>query len=533
MVLPRTWPCTEGSPVARPRRCCGLGSALPLALACALLAGPAAAQETPPAAKNAPKAQSSAKKPKTRPPTVRELQKLIDEQKAQIETQEKLITEQAGNIEQLKAQLAQMQQSLDALTTRLNEVETQQAAAAAASKTELDARLKKIEGSLHEKPELLDVVSAGNFPGSFKIPGTDAAMKIGGMVWTNIVQTFSPLGSDTQFLTWSIPAKGMEQAGQGSRLSLGAKPSKFNFDVRAPSEVGEIRAFIEGDFNGANGAFRLRHAYGQYGRMLIGQTWSTFSDPYADHEDIDFEGVNAENVVRQAQVRYTMPLPKGLRLALALEYPTASVTGGAAVNQIPDFIGRITKKIPKGHLQGALVLREVRAQSNEDPSVVHAAPAWGVSASGVLAAGGKGWSKNDRIIFQFNGGKGNARYINDLQSCNCGEDAVFAPDGSLHALTAWGYYAAYEHHWENFPNPLHLSINDFRSSLIWGRVKVDNLSFMPGTSYKQTDRVSLNALWSPVRSVDAGIEYIWGQRVNQDGSRGTATQLQMRVRFLF
>ena len=525
--------CAPSLNVGFPRRRCVLGRLVAIVFAGALLAAPAAAQQTPPSAENAPKTQSSAKKPKTRPPTVRELQKLIDDQKAQIEAQQRLIEEQAGKNEELKKQLDAMQQALDALTQRLREVETQQAAAAAASKSEIDARLKKIEGSLQDKPELLDVVSAGNFPGSFKIPGTDAAMKIGGMVWTNIVQTFSPLGSDTQFLTWSIPAKGMEQAGQGPRLSLGAKPSKFNFDVRAPSEVGEMRAFIEGDFNGTNGAFRLRHAYGQYGRMLIGQTWSTFSDPYADHEDIDFEGVNAENVVRQAQVRYTMPLPKDLRLALALEYPTASVTGGAAVNQIPDFIGRITKKLPKGHLQGALVLREVRAQSNEDPSVVHAAPAWGVSVSGVLPVGGKGWSEKDRLIFQFNAGKGIARYINDLQSCNCGEDAVFAPDGSLQALTAWGYYAAYEHHWENFPNPLHLSINDFRSSLIWGRVNVDNPSFMPGSSYKATDRVSLNALWSPIKSVDIGIEYISGQRTNEDGSRGTATQLQMRVRFMF
>jgi hypothetical protein len=505
-----------------------------LAVLSAVLAVPAAAQETPPTAKDAPKVQSSAKsakKPKTRPPTVKELQKQIDEQQSQIEAQQKLIEQQAGNIEDLKKQLEKMQQTLDALTAQLKEVEVQQAAAV--SKTELEARLTKVESSLEEKPELLDVVSAGNFPGSFKIPGTDAAMKIGGLVWTSIVQTFSPLGSDTQFLTWSIPAEGMEQAGQGPRLSLGARPSKFNFDVRAPTEVGEMRAFIEGDFNGDNGAFRLRHAYGQYSRMLIGQTWSTFSDPYADHEDIDFEGVNAENVVRQAQVRYLLPLPKDLRLALALEYPTASVTGGAAVNQIPDFIGRITKKLPKGHLQGALVLREVRAQSNADPNVVHSAPAWGASASGVLPVGGKGWSKNDRFIFQFNGGKGIARYINDLNSCNCGLDAVFGDDGSLHALTAWGYYAAYEHHWENFPNPLHLAINDFRSSLIWGHVSVDNLSFMPGTSYKMTDRVSLNALWSPVKSVDAGVEYIWGRRTNEDGSRGTATQLQLRFRFLF
>lgn len=506
--------------------------AVGLSVLSALLAAPAFAQQAPSSAENAPNAQSSTKKPKTRPPTVKELQKLIEEQQAQIEAQQKLIEEQAGKNEELKKQLDQMQQALDALTARLKEVEAQQVTAET-KRGELEAGLTKVQGSLQEKPELIDVVSAGNFPGSFKIPGTDAAMKISGLVWTSLVQTFSPLGSDTQFLTWSIPAKGTEQAGQGPRLSLGAKPSKFSIDVRGPTELGEMRAFIEGDFNGTNGAFRLRHAYGQYSRLIIGQTWSTFSDPNADHEDVDFEGVNAENVIRQAQVRFFMPLPKDLRLAVALEYPTASVTGGTAINQIPDVIGRITRKLPKGHLQGALVVRQIRAQPNDDPAVTYSAWAYGVSASGVLPVGGKGWSKNDRFIFQFNGGKGIARYINDLQSCNCGEDAVFGEDGGLNALTVWGFYADYEHHWENFPNPLKLPLNDFRSSLIWGHVNVDNLTFMPGTSYKKTDRLSLNALWSPVRSVDIGIEYIWGQRFNQDGSRGTATQLQMRFRFLF
>jgi hypothetical protein len=500
-----------------------------LAILGAALAAPAAAQETAP---TAPKAPPSARKTKTRPPTVKELQKLIAEQQAQIEAQQKLIEEQAGKNEELTKQLDQMQQELDALNKRLQEVESQQAAAGKVG--EVEARLSKIEQSLQEKPEVpVEVVSAGNFPGSFTIPGTHTAMKIGGLVWTSLVQTYSALGSDTQFLTWSIPAEGTPEAGQGPRLSIWAAPSRFNIDVRTPTEVGGMRAFIEGDFAGPNNTFRLRHAFGQYGYFLIGQTWSTFSDPGADHEDLDFEGLNAENVIRQAQVRYARPLPKHLRLALAFEYPTASVSGGESINQIPDLIARIRKTFPGGHLQGAVVLRQIRAQLTDKPNEIHSALAYGVSASGVIPIGGKGWGDHDRFIFQFNGGKGIARYINDLQSCNCGEDAVFDPNGELSALTSWGVYGAYEHHWKNFPNPLHLSLNQLRSSLIWGHVAVDNLSFMPGSSYKKTDRVSLNLIWAPILGVDLGIEYIWGQRINQDETRGTASQLQMRLRFLF
>jgi hypothetical protein len=40
--------------------------------------------------------------------------------------------------------------------------------------------------------------------------------------------------------------------------------SRFNLDLRTPTGVGAMRAFIEGDFAGTNRAFRLRHAYGQW-----------------------------------------------------------------------------------------------------------------------------------------------------------------------------------------------------------------------------------------------------------------------------
>jgi hypothetical protein len=43
-----------------------------------------------------------------------------------------------------------------------------------------------------------------------------------------------------------------------------------------------MRAFIEGDFAGDGRLFRLRHAYGQWKSLVIGQTWSTFADPEAE-----------------------------------------------------------------------------------------------------------------------------------------------------------------------------------------------------------------------------------------------------------
>ena len=68
--------------------------------------------------------------------------------------------------------------------------------------------------------------------------------------------------------------------------------------------------------------FRLRHAYGQWQGLVIGQTWSTFADPEAEPSGIDFEGLNAIALFRQPQVRYTRPLRQRYSLAAAIENPS-------------------------------------------------------------------------------------------------------------------------------------------------------------------------------------------------------------------
>ena len=54
-----------------------------------------------------------------------------------------------------------------------------------------------------------------------------------------------------------------------------------------------MRLFIESDFAGVRRTMRLRHAFLQTNRFVVGQTWSTFSNPEADPIGIDFEGLNA------------------------------------------------------------------------------------------------------------------------------------------------------------------------------------------------------------------------------------------------
>ncbi len=437
--------------------------------------------------------------------------RLIEEQRARIETQTAVADSLASRIQGLEAQLATMNQ-------RLAELESQAGVPAWDS---LEVRLKQIEAETTKPPELPpDIVSAGDFPGSIRIPGTDAAVKLGGRIRTSVVLTLDPLGTDDRFLTNSIPVGGGDVSGEAKRTNISARASRLNMEFRTPSGREQLRAFFEGDFAGANNAFRLRHAYAQFLGWIVGQTWSTFSDPAADFEDLDFEGVSSENVIRQPLVRFWWKPTENMRAAAAIETPSVSLTGGVGVNLFPDIIGRLYwDYTQEGHLQAAAVLRQIRGEAQ--PGDVRSDWAYGGSLSGVLPT--HVWGLKDRIIFQVNGGVGIARYINDLSSLG-GQDAVFdSTTGDLEALPAFGWYVAYEHSWKKWQSTAGRRL---RSTVLWSFVRVFNLDHQPADSYQRTHRIAANIVFSPVSRVDAGIEYITGQRTNKDSMSGTADQFQ-------
>jgi hypothetical protein len=370
-----------------------------------------------------------------------------------------------------------------------------------------------------------------------RVPGTDAAIKFGGRIRTAAVFTLGPLGTEDRFLTNSIPVTADDAAaGKGKRTTFTANTSRLNFEMRTPTGVGQMRAFLEGDFYGSTGAetekrtaFRLRHAYAQFKGALVGQTWSTFSDPAADHQDIDFEGINGENVIRQPQFRYTWQVREDLEVAAAAETPEVSISGGKGVNLIPDLIGRAVWSFKKiGHLQGAVVARQIRGESDAEPGSVKSVPAWGASVSGVLPF--YYFDLTDRFIFQVNLGKGNARYINDLNSYGK-QDAAFDPaTGRFEAIPALGFYLDYEHQWKGWKAARDMKL---RSSFIWSFVTVDNLEFQDTFAYRKTNRVSANLVFSPTNRIDVGAEYIYGTRETKNGDRGESDQIQFVGNFRF
>jgi len=287
-----------------------------------------------------------------------------------------------------------------------------------------------------------------------------------------------------------------------------------------------VRAFFEGDFAGAGDQFRLRHAYAQYRGFIVGQTWSTFSDPNVNLEDLDFEGISSENVIRQPQLRYWWTKNKN-RIAVALETPQVSVTGGTGVNLVPDLIAReFFQGKNGGHVQVAAVFRQIRAQTlSGDVSSTWGA---GGTVSGVVIVPVRGLT--DRFLYQVNAGKGIARYINDLNSLG-GQDAVFdTTTGDLKVLPVLGWYVGYEHRWKEWEA---FQTMNLRTTLLWSLVAVRTYDFQPPDAYRRTNRFSANVVFSPTARADFGVEYIYGMRENKDGQWASANQFQAVALFRF
>ncbi len=366
-----------------------------------------------------------------------------------------------------------------------------------------------------------DVVTGGD-AGAFQIGGGDASLRFGGLVRVNWVSTYHALLVDDRFQTSAIPVAGSPESLRGGRVNVIASPSRFNFDLRTPTGVGYMRAFIEGDFAGDGNTLRLRHAYGQWRRFIFGQTWSTFSDPEAEPDGIDFEGLNAIVLFRQPQIRWSFPLREGLRLAFAFEDPRPDLTGATGLNQVPDAVTRVRWEPGRGgHVQLAGVFRQLRGEPVDRPNDEVTAAGYGVNLSGRIPIPVAG--NRDHLLFQHNLGRGLGRYISDLGSYG-GQDGVFdASADRLRALDVWSGYVGYEHWWST----------RVRSSASFGIVGIDNLDIQPDDALHMTRRATINVMWSPIPRLDLVTEFLWGDRQNKNGQRGKAAQTQIGSTFRF
>jgi hypothetical protein len=367
---------------------------------------------------------------------------------------------------------------------------------------------------------------AADEPGVFKIPGTDSTIKFYGYVQLDTTLDFDGRVGDIENNDWATFLPGVPNDDtisarrKNPQLYMTGRTSRFGLQTATPTALGNVGVRLEGDFNAPNSfqsetftnsvGFRLRHAYGTAGGLLVGQTWSTFLDLGAAPETVDFNGPGSLALVRNPMVRYTLKAGPA-NLTLAAENARGAQFGGAKFQTLPDFHANLTLGGSWGHLS----VRGVTQQYNLEPAT-DVSPESKFSVAGAVSGSVK--LGGDTLVAQVSGGPGVGRYLLNAFGATInlpatdpaqigGNPGAFriASNGDIDLITTYAYHVGFTHVW----GP------SLRSNLVWSQTFVQDpeTNGTPATNAMEEEMMQafVNTFWSFAKNAEFGVEYAYGQ----------------------
>ncbi|NOV28219.1 DcaP family trimeric outer membrane transporter [Methylomonas sp. ZR1] len=393
-----------------------------------------------------------------------------------------------------------------------------------------------------EKP----AVTVGDVKGTFKIPGTDTSVGLGGFVKMDTLFNSVSAGrdrlGDQQLAMAQIP---VGAAGERGQITFHGKESRLWFKSFTPTtDWGDINTYIEFDFYGDPATYtytpRLRHAYGSIGHFLAGQTWTTFLNVSALPDTLDVGGsAGAVASLRDPLVRWSEPfnwLDTPMEWQLALEAPRSRLWVDSALepssskstnpnldagyyttpnaDRYPDLMARLNLNPDWGNVSLAAVGRQLR-YSNGSTGYRQAEWGGGVNLAGRISTFGL-----DNMRFMAHYGKGDGRYVS---TNNTFADAALDQHGAIELVNAYGGMLSYQHWWDK----------QWRSNVTYGFAQADYPSYANTVLSRQVQSVHANLLWSPVSQAMFGVEYTYATRELIDGRDGVLQRVQFSAKYSF
>lgn len=403
----------------------------------------------------------------------------------------------------------------------------------------------------------------GSFPGSFLVPGTNTSFSVHGFIRFDIVHDFGPHQGVNSYGWTGTPIEGpgvsystLQQHAANGGTEMQAITTRPNIETRTPTAYGELKTYIEFDFNqtsatqlaGNNALLRLRQAYGTLGPWLIGQTLSEFGDPqaYSDTANgVQDVGVLNTTNVRRPQFRYTWLAGNGLTVAGSVEQPTyvgdvaassASTTAPEALatlgdnqsntggyNNWPAFVQAGQWSQPWGHLKLAVgeEINEVRTAAATPATSIHTQNGgYALTLTGHLNTWGK-----DALRGGFVYDNGAATFSSEMTT---GSELYNTTSGDRTAVKEWAGYANYEHFFNG----------QWRANASGGYAKLSgNPGFTSNTTLVSMNRrlwnVNANVIYSPVPQTDFIFEWQRVYRKTFSGADGTDNRIDAQFNFYF
>ncbi|WP_338847394.1 DcaP family trimeric outer membrane transporter [Massilia sp. W12] len=453
----------------------------------------------------------------------------------------------AQDFEEMRAEIRRLRAEVEALKKDKGAMQEKHAGMHGAGHGAMKDKVDDLE--LRAK----DAVVLGDIPNSFRLPNSETSLRIYGFAELNMVKEFKGDNGDSDYASFVpyVPLSGSAEANRNGRTYLHARTTRLGVEASTPSPYGPIGLKLEGDFNNdprtGNAAvsgdikniytqqatnsynFRLRHAYGQFGGLLIGQTWSTFMDVDNGPETVDFNGPIGATFIRQPMIRYSYNTKDSGVFTAALENAVSYVldnTGSVTTkgfSRAPDLVARWDKSFAWGSLSLRGVTHELRVKDGAT-GVGTSSWGYGLAASGLIKAAG-----DDIVLWGLTWGQGIGRYFNYI------EGAFYdAANNRILKEKALGVQLAYQH--KAAPN--------LRFNAVFGAQKhydnaytdfarangLDAGRFGINRSVWQTH---LGFIWNPVKNVDFGAEWLYGKRKTLAGETGEMNRLDFSAKYYF
>lgn len=337
-------------------------------------------------------------------------------------------------------------------------------------------------------------------------------LRILGSVRFALNDDFAILPVQKTFNTYYIPVGADNVKINNFNSSLGQ--TRLGFEVHRKLEKKNVFIRLETDFNGQDNAFRIRHAYGEIGHFLVGQTWSLFSNVSSLPAMVDGNGPTGSVTLRTAQARYSRSNRKGTNWAVAMEYSRPDLntsdldtTGLSVVQVIPDFTARIERQGLFGAVQLSTVITTLSIQdANNEVSNTFG---WGAQVSGTVD-----FTKEHQLLYQITYGRSIAHFITTFSGT--GRDFIYNPEtGKFDGLNSFGGFVSYGFNWNA----------NLVTNVSAGYAELSNKEYQPSDTFKNSMSLSFDTFWSIVDGLKLGVEYVYGQRWNKDGSSGNASRI--------
>ena len=327
---------------------------------------------------------------------------------------------------------------------------------------------------------------------------------------------------------------------------FGVRQTRFGVKGYTPTSMGDLTVRFEFDMFGTGSdegqtTMRLRYAYGQLGKFLIGQATSPFMDADVWPNTVEYWGPSGMVYYRNVQVRYMPINDADKELWIALERPGAGADKGTisipedgpslpsldsvkAKLSAPDISAHFKKRGKWGSVQLAGIFRPLKWADTRvnkgGTDLSGSATGWGAHLSAAINL-----TKNTVFRGNYVYGEGIENYMQDAPN-DIGTVLTGNPSKPIEgqALPVTGIMAWIDHNW----NPA------WWTSLGYSNVTIDNTATAANTtSYKYGQYASLTIGTTPIQNTMAAVEFQWGQREGEDGFKAECKKIQISFKYNF